>query len=897
MENTIKIYEDNSLPILVVEDDEGLNHLIVKILRKADLQAEGVHTGKEAITRMLDGFQGFMLLDYLLPDMTGKDVVTRLIAEQKKVPFIIMTGHGDEKIAVEMMKFGARDYLIKDAKFINLLPRILKRAIRELTTEQKLTRSEQQLEIRNKINEIFLTKPNDEMYADVLDAVLETMKSPYGVFGYINAAGDLVAPSMTRHVWDQCRISNKQIVFPIETWGDSSFPRAIREKKSNYSNEKSSHTPKGHIKIKRHISMPIQLNGEVIGLFQVANKKTAYTENDVAMLEIIGSIVSPVLKARLEQAKSINELLIEKNQQADAIQVLAILNQPTRQLEAIHEVIKLIRKFTGAEAVGIRLKDGENFPYYQTTGFSQEFVDMENELCAQDQDGGILRDNQGKAILECMCGYVISGRTDPTQPFFTRGGSFWTNSISHLLASNTEISQLDRMQNCFDSMGYESMALIPFQIQTETVGLLQLSDHRRDIFTVEMIEFLEGLTANIAVSLARRWAEENLLESEKQLLQAQKMEAVGTLAGGIAHDFNNMLSVINGYAEISLCSLNPVDPLYKDIQEILKAGKRSAELTRQLLAFARKQTINPKVLNLNDLLEFSQKMLGRLVGEDLDLQIISAADLWNVSIDPSQFDQIITNLAVNARDAIHGVGKIIVETANMSLDKSYCQMHQGFIPGDFVMLSFSDSGVGMDDDIKEHIFEPFYTTKAEGKGTGLGLSTVFGIVKQSNGFMNVYSEPGKGTTFKIYLPKFSGAVDETTVSTGIEHLNGTETVLIVEDEIQILQLAGRILSTLGYTTLMAATPDEACLLVEKYDKPIHLLLTDVVMPTMNGRELMEKVEAIKPEIKTIFMSGYTADIIVHRGVLAQGIHFVQKPFSQKILANKVRMVLDGTVES
>jgi PAS domain S-box-containing protein len=384
---------------------------------------------------------------------------------------------------------------------------------------------------------------------------------------------------------------------------------------------------------------------------------------------------------------------------------------------------------------------------------------------------------------------------------------------------------------------------------------------------------------------------------EGQFRQSQKMEAVGLLAGGVAHDFNNMLSVINGYAELALDGLNPNDPLYKDIQQILHAGKRSADLTQQLLAFARKQAISPKVLNLNNILASIQKMLERLIREDIELEILPGPDLWNVKMDLSQVDQILANLAVNARDAISGAGKITVETANIVLDEDYCRLHRGFVPGEFVLLSFSDNGHGMSKEVQEHIFEPFYTTKGEGKGTGLGLSTVFGIVKQSKGFIAVYSEPQEGTTFRIYLPRVTGVGEENTLSSDMKTFNGVETLLIVEDEKLILDLAEKILKGLGYIILTASNPGEACLLVEKYDKEIHLLLTDVVMPSMNGKELKKRIEAMQPGIKTVFMSGYTSSVITCRGVLDKGVHFIQKPFSRESLARKIREVLDGPAHS
>jgi len=364
------------------------------------------------------------------------------------------------------------------------------------------------------------------------------------------------------------------------------------------------------------------------------------------------------------------------------------------------------------------------------------------------------------------------------------------------------------------------------------------------------------------------------------------------LAGGIAHDFNNMLSVILGYAQIGLERLTPQDPFYKELLQIEKAGQRSAELTGQLLAFSRKQVTAPVVINLNEVIAEQHKMLARLIGEDISIAFKPADGLWNIRIDPSQVDQILTNLAVNARDAIGGVGTVTIATANSTLDESTGTSIL-LPPGDYMMLTFSDTGVGMDKETLERIFEPFFTTKGEGKGTGLGLSTLYGIVRQNEGMIHVYSEPGMGTTFRIYFPRIRAEKYEPVEKPHETPLTGNETVLIVEDEEQIRTLARTVLEQYGYKVLSAATPEDACLLCEKNAGDIHLLLSDVVMPGMNGKELRARIEAIKPGIRTLFMSGYTSDVIAHRGVIDLGIDFIAKPFTLTSLAGKVRAVLDA----
>ena len=391
----------------------------------------------------------------------------------------------------------------------------------------------------------------------------------------------------------------------------------------------------------------------------------------------------------------------------------------------------------------------------------------------------------------------------------------------------------------------------------------------------------------------REKAEKEHEKLQEQLSQAQKMEAVGRLAGGVAHDFNNMLTIILGNTEMAMESLDPEQPLLADLKEIKKAAERSTDLVRQLLAFARKQTVSPKVLDLNTTVAGIIKMLERLIGEDIDLAWVPGERVWPVKIDPGQIDQILANLCVNARDAITGVGKMTIETDNKTFDEAYCAVHAGFKPGEYVMLAVSDSGCGMDAKTRDNAFEPFFTTKAQDKGTGLGLSTVYGVIKQNQGFINVYSEPDQGSTFKIYLPHHRTKVDPSPAPRSeIPPGGGHETILLVEDEPSILKMTTQMLKRKGYTLIAAGTPGDAMELAHTYNSEIHLLMTDVVMPKMNGHDLAENICNHYPNLKCLFMSGYTANVIAHHGVLDEGVNFIQKPFSMADLSVKVREVLD-----
>jgi len=420
-------------------------------------------------------------------------------------------------------------------------------------------------------------------------------------------------------------------------------------------------------------------------------------------------------------------------------------------------------------------------------------------------------------------------------------------------------------------------------------GTVFYADVNSVLLSISGRNYICGLFRDIT---GRKLEEEEKERLQEQLGQLRKMESVGRLAGGVAHDFNNMLGVILGYAELILRQMGPGDPNRWRIEEIRNASQRSADLTRQLLAFARRQTISPKVLDLNATVSGMLNMLKRLIGEDIDLAWKPSPRACLTKIDPVQIDQVLANLCVNARDAISDVGKVIIETGNAEIDRTYCESNADCVAGDYVVLAVSDNGCGMEKNVRDHIFEPFYTTKEIGKGTGLGMATVYGIVRQNNGIINVYSEPGIGTTFRIYLPayieKHAGAA-ESGMAGAVS--GGKETVLLVEDEPMLLELGRNMLEILGYNVLKAGTPGEAIRLAGESAGDIDLLLTDVVMPEMNGRDLAGRLQTLYPGMKCLFTSGYTANVIAHHGVLEEGVHFLQKPFTPQELALKLREAL------
>ncbi len=558
-------------------------------------------------------------------------------------------------------------------------------------TEEALRESERMLRVRNQVAQVFLTFPGEEVYGEALQVILTALRSKYGIFGYIDESGDWVCPSLTRGIWDQCRVPDKNIVFDQSRW-TGIWGRAMREKKPLYSNV-SFRVPEGHLPVVRALDVPIVYQERLIGNILVGHRLKDYGEQDKKFLEILAGYIAPILQARLQRDKEERE--------------------------------------------------------------------------------------------------------------------------------------------------------------KEKLNL--------------------------------------------QLIQSQKMEAIGVLAGGVAHDFNNILTTIIGNAELALLKVEQNQPVDRHIEEILSAGQRAAALTRRLLAFSRKELIQPEILDLNKLIMGLERMLHRLIREDVELVFQYTSDLWEVFVDPSQIEQIIMNLLVNARDAMPDGGTITIRTYNVLLDEPFFRrLGEKGSPGPYISLVVTDNGVGMDQETLSHIFEPFFTTKERGKGTGLGLSTVYGIVKQHGGYIQVDSNLGKGSTFKIYFPKAkAGQRSKHKEKAKItEAFQPTETILVAEDSEALRRLILEVLKGYGYRVLEASNGEEAIEVAEQYKGTIHLLLTDVVMPRISGKELAKRLKSVNPMLRVLYMSGYTDDIVVQKGILKRDAVFLQKPFTKKDLLRKVREALN-----
>jgi len=709
----------------------------------------------------------------------------------------------------------------------------LQQARENLETHQHY--SQNLMQIRLTLLEYVADHTLDELLTKALDETCALVNSPIGLYHFVEEDQKRLTLQQwsTRTLKEFCQAEGKGLHYGIDkagVWVDCVHQRrpVIHNDYESLPNKKG--MPQGHAKVIRELVVPIIHADKIVAILGVGNKPTDYTDKDVETVSYLADVTWQIVeKKRSEEALQKSEAKYRNLFQNAPVGIFTTTSRG--EALSVNLAMANILGFSSPEETISHYRSLQTHLYVNPER-RKEFIKELNE--------------KGKVENFEYQAYTADGRIA------------W-------LRMNARISQ-------------QSQTTVQQEIAAQQDHLI--SQQSGDNFFI-----IEGFTTDIT----------DQKRVEEQFIQAQKMESVGRLAGGVAHDYNNMLSVILGYTELALEEVSPSEPIYDNLQEILKAGRRSADVTRQLLAFARKQTIAPMVLDLNSTVEGMLKMIRRLIGEDIDLAWLPAGPaIWPVKMDTSQLDQILANLCVNARDAINGVGKLTIETGMMTFDEDYCDDHVGFVIGDFVMLAVSDNGSGMDKETQEKLFEPFFTTKGVGKGTGLGLATIYGIVKQNNGFINVYSEPGRGATFKIYLPRYGSEDDKRDIqnqsSVKIESGHG-ERVLIVEDEPAILTMSKGMLEKLGYTVLVAGRTQEAIQLARDHAGTIKLLITDVVMPEMNGRELARQMIQLNPDLKLLFMSGYTANVIAHHGVLDEGVLFIQKPFSMKELAAKVHEAL------
>ena len=741
-------------------------------------------------------------------------------------------------------------------------------------TEEEVRRSEARM--RSLVSILQYPADSVQDFLDyALNEAIQLTSSKIGyLYRYSEERREFALNSWSREVMRECRIVDPQTCYELDKtglWGE-----AVRQRQPILVNDfTAAHPfkkgyPEGHAKLLKYLTVPIFSRDQIVGVVGVANKESDYDETDILQLTLLMETVWKVVERREAEDK-----------ERQAVRSFRMLSHCNKVIALAEDEASLMREICRILVV----EGGWRMAW---VGAAEPGPAKRVRLVAQ---AGIEVSELGS--LEIVWDDTPAGR-GPTGTAIRTGQPV----VCRNLLTDANFAPWRELAARYGAL---AAIALPLTGETGVFGAISLYAVDPAALAPAEVDLLRRLADNLSYALrvlrmkaAREQAERKRDALEIQLQQAQKMEAVGRLAGGVAHDFNNMLAVIAGHTELALEQTTPDCPLHADLLAIQKAAQRSADLTRQLLAFARKQTIAPRVLDLSDTIAGMLNMLGRLIGEDIELLWKPADALWPVNMDPSQIDQIMANLVVNARDAITGVGKITIETGQVVFDESYCETHAGFVPGQYVLLAVSDNGCGMDKAVLAQLFDPFFTTKPRGRGTGLGLATVYGIIKQNHGFINVYSEPGQGSTFKIYLPRHTTDLAETSAAPPAAAPTGAETVLLVEDEEALLKLSAQLLERLGYTVLAANGPNQALQLAEAHPGVIHLLLTDVIMPDMSGRDLWQRLGTVRPDLKCLFMSGYTANVIAHHGVLDEGVHFLQKPFSREALATKVREALYGS---
>jgi PAS domain S-box-containing protein len=791
--------------LLIVDDEKRLMDVLCEMLTEQGYQIAGFTSSKDALEELKEHDFDLLLSDLMMPDMNGVTLLKAALEIDPSLVAVIMTGQGTVQTAVEAMKLGAFDYLLKPFKLNALLP-VLSRAMqmRRLKLEN--------LELRETV-----------AMNELIQAVGATLDP------------EVILQKVADAARQQCQADEVSIMLPTENENELCVSVVQGEGARDILGMRVQ-GEKGIAGWVARNRQTLTLTGRVDDQrFAPINPRDAI-HSSISMPMMAGSKLVGVLN--VNSTKSLRPFTVG---QAKALAILANLAAPAL------EGARLYREVQEAERRYRSIFENAVEGMYQSTPSLE-----------------ILAANPAMAHI---LGY---------------------ESPEELMASATGVAA--QLYN-----EPESRARLLEEIERRgMVRGFEVQVYRKDGKKIWLSASARAIRDESGNTLCYEGSVEDVTEQkqlEEQLVQSQKMEAIGTLAGGIAHDFNNLLTAIIGYSQLAAGRLMEGEPLYKEIEEIRKAGTRAAELTGQLLAFSRKQVLQPKLINLNWIVTNISNMIRRVIGEDIELVSSLDSELRQIKADPGRMEQVLMNLAVNARDAMPSGGKLTIETANTLLDEAYARLHFDMTPGPHVMLAVSDTGCGMDADTQSHMFDPFFTTKDLGKGTGLGLSTVYGIVKQSGGDISVHSEPGRGTSFKVYLPCAEQGVEQTFQEGKRVRSTGTETVLLVEDHQQVRTLAATVLRERGYEVLEASSGGEALQIAQQYAGRIHLLLTDVVMPHMSGKDLAEHISRIRLDTKILFASGYTGDAVLYHEVMEAHAAFIQKPFTPNALANKVRQVL------
>ena len=836
----------------------------------------------------------------------------------------------------ELRWMNQRNILVRDGDRVVALEGIVTDVTERKRSEDKLVSANLQLQAMWNISTLAGTDLKTLSDA-IMDNLARTTRSELGFFGFIDEDESvLTILSWTGEAMKGCLVLDKPTRFPIAEAGV--WAEAVRRREPFILNDyqmmhpSKRGLPDGHMPLTRLLAVPFFLGNRMVSLAAVANRREAYGEEDVTQIKgFMAGVQAIIERAQAEEALRESEAWHRIILQT-ALDGFLVLDQAGRILQA-NEAAAHMSGYAVEELVGMGIPDLEANETLEETAAHIETVLARGwhrfESRHRRKDGTLMDIEVAVQHVPGAKGKLVCFMRDITAAKLLeedlRKAKAFLETVLNTIPAPIFVKDADgRFLEC-----NEAMSALVGKPREEIVGRTVMDFlpperarryHEADLQAMadgERLQYMEqvpnadgqpldmilhkvplpgpngrchGLVVVLLDITERKRA-------EAELLQAQKMESVGRLAGGVAHDFNNMLCVILGEAQLAMEQVDPSLPLYNELEEIQKAAQRSADLTRQLLAFARKQTIAPKVLDLNETISGMIKMLRRLIGEDIDLVWMPGDGLWKVKMDPTQIDQILANLCVNARGAISGLGRIVIETRNAAFDVDSVPAIDGAAAGRYVALAVNDNGSGMDPETMDRIFEPFFTTKGLGTGTGLGLSMVYGIVRQNNGFIKLQSQPGQGTSFRIFFPRHQGETEQAGSERGsTQPPRAQRTILLVEDEVSILQITCRMLQKHGYTIIPAASPQEALDLAKRFPDQIHGLVTDVIMPGMSVREFANRMVALFPALKCLYMSGYTADIIARHGVLDDGVHFIQKPFSAQELLVKLREVFEDKAQ-
>jgi PAS domain S-box-containing protein len=919
--------------ILVVDDEVELKNILVEALSSPGYQAVGFTSGEEALAALGSEAFDVLLTDLMMPGMDGITLMRESLQIDPHLVCMMMTGQGTIQTAVDAMKEGAFDYVLKPFRLQAVLP-VLTRAMnaRHLRLENLHLRDT--VAIYELAQTIAFTLDPQTVISKLADAALQqTNADEVSVLLPTSDGSELYVAAVRGENRQRLLGERVPLEQSISSW-------VVHERTplmlDGAVNDERFRAQWPRPEIRSAISVPMQVANKLVGTINInaLNRARPFTLGQMKALTILAGTAA----AALESA-SLYEQACQAEENYRSIFENAgegiFRTSPTGQFITANPAMAHILGYESPQALmaGItdvrrdlyadsnrqsdwerRLKQGERIVGFEAqyrrgdgsfvwlsesaravfdeSGTVLYYEGIAEDITARKQAEAALRasEEQYRDLVENAHDIIYSHDLNGNYTSMNKAGGVITG-YTHEEALALNLTQTVAPEYLGEAREMIRKKLAGEKVTAYEMEIIAKDGHRITVEANTKLVFQDGVPVGVQ-GIARDVTERKQLED--QLRQSQKLEAIGQLAGGIAHDFNNLLTAINGYSSLALQRIEGNTSVKNYLEEIKKAGDRAANLTRQLLAFGRKQILQPLPLNLNDIITDMNKMLRRLIGEDIQLSAKLTSDLKRVKADPGQIEQVLVNLVVNARDAMPQGGSLTIETANAELDKEYASTRDGVQPGAFVVLAVSDTGTGMDEEVRRHIFEPFFTTKEKGKGTGLGLSTVYGIVKQSGGNISAYSEPNRGTTFKVYLP----ALDPVAKSSGTKTAEiaipkGSETVLLVEDEEVVRGLTCQILEEAGYRVLVAPQGEEAIRLGNEHAKEIHLLLTDVVMPGADGKEVADRLSSSCPGIKVLFMSGYTDEAIVHHGILDADVKFIQKPFTPAALATKVREVLDS----